>query len=173
MEKVILVDEQDNELGTMEKMEAHRAGILHRAFSVVIFDSSGKMLLQQRADGKYHSAGLWTNACCSHPMPGEPMERAIERRLNEEMGLAADVTFSHKFIYHAWLDGALIEHELDHVYIGVTDEKPKINPSEVKAYKYVELHDLKKDIAANPSAYTFWFRLIMNDPSFRLQGMTL
>jgi isopentenyl-diphosphate Delta-isomerase len=173
MESVIVVDDQDNELGTMEKMEAHVKGVLHRAFSVVIFNTSGQMLLQQRAEGKYHSAGLWTNACCSHPIPGEPMEKAIQRRLTEEMGISSELAFSHKFIYKAFLDHSLIEYELDHVYTGVTDEIPKLNPAEVQACRYVDLDELKKDILENPESYTYWFRIIMNDPAFNFQGISL
>jgi isopentenyl-diphosphate Delta-isomerase len=166
MEEVIVVDAHDNEIGTMEKMEAHRKGALHRAFSVIIFNSKGEMLLQQRADSKYHSAGLWTNACCSHPMPGEPIEVAVKRRLHEEMGIDAILKFSHKFIYKANLESSLIEYELDHVFTGVTDQSPNVNPHEVQAWKYISVDELKKDIAANPSAYTFWFKVIMSDPSF-------
>jgi isopentenyl-diphosphate Delta-isomerase len=168
MEEVIVVDAHDNELGRMEKMEAHVKGALHRAFSVIIFNSKAEMLLQQRADGKYHSAGLWTNTCCSHPMPGEPMEDAVRRRLREEMGIDAVLHFSHKFIYKVHLESSLIEYELDHVFTGVTDAIPKVNPLEVQAWKYVDVESLKSDLAENPSRYTFWFKIIMNDPAFKI-----
>src|SRR5687768_10210348 len=118
MEEVILVDLLDNPIGTMEKMEAHRKGELHRAFSVLVFNSKGEMLLQKRSKKKYHSGGLWTNSCCSHPLPGEKIEVAASRRLKEEMGIDLMPRFSYKFIYRTDLDNALVEHEYDHVLIG-------------------------------------------------------
>lgn len=167
MEKVIVVDDQDNALGTVDKMEAHVKGMLHRAFSVIIFNSKGEMLLQKRANQKYHSAGLWTNTCCSHPMPGETIEEAAHRRLREEMGIDADLNFSHKFIYKTHLDNNLIEYELDHVYTGTTDLLPAINRSEVQDWKYADLLSVKKEIKTNPDHYSYWFKLIINDPAFR------
>src|SRR5690349_19964529 len=118
MEQVILVDEHDREIGLMEKMEAHRKGVLHRAFSVVLFNSKGEVLLQKRSKNKYHSAGLWTNACCSHPRPNEPLQVAVKRRLQEEMGIDVDPQYLYKFLYQVELQNNLIEHELDHVFIG-------------------------------------------------------
>jgi isopentenyl-diphosphate Delta-isomerase len=161
MEEVILVDDQDNDIGTMEKMEAHRQGKLHRAFSVVLFNSAGQMLLQRRANRKYHSAGLWTNTCCSHPIPGEKIEDAAARRLKEEMGIKLKPEFSYKFVYKANLDQDLIEHELDYVFTGKFDGVPKINPSEVADWKFVDVGWLRDDIQKHPDKYTAWFKLIM------------
>jgi isopentenyl-diphosphate Delta-isomerase len=164
MEMVVLVDEKDNAIGTMEKLEAHRQGKLHRAFSVLVFNSGGEMLLQKRASGKYHSAGLWTNACCSHPSPGEKIEDATRRRLREEMGIELQPEFSYSFIYKISLENDLIEHELDHVYTATFDGEPEINSSEVQDWKFVNMHWLRDDIQANPDAYTYWFKLIVNHP---------
>jgi isopentenyl-diphosphate delta-isomerase len=160
MEKVVLVDEKDNDLGVMEKLEAHEKGLLHRAFSIVLFDSSGRILLQQRAHHKYHSSGLWTNTCCSHPRPDEDMHQAAERRLMEEMGISVPVEFQYKFIYKARL-GTLIEHEYDHVFTGVFNGEPDANPEEVAAWKFVTLDELEEDIRKHPGHYSVWFRMIM------------
>ena len=165
MEHVILVDNKDNEIGTMEKMEAHKKGALHRAFSILLFDRSGKVLLQKRSRNKYHSSGLWTNTCCSHPLPGESIEAATRRRLKEEMGIDAQPKFSHKFIYRAQLDKDLIEHELDHVFVGAFSGTPVINKKEVEDWKYVELAWLRKDMEIHPDDYTVWFKLIVNHQS--------
>ena len=164
MEQVILVDEKDNQIGTMEKLEAHRQGKLHRAFSVLIYNSKGEMLLQKRAAGKYHSGGLWTNACCSHPAPGEKMEDATTRRVKEEMGIQTQPEFSYSFIYKVLLEGNLIEHELDHVYIAKFDGAPVINPDEVEDWKFANMDWLKKDIDRHPELYTYWFKLILHHP---------
>jgi isopentenyl-diphosphate Delta-isomerase len=164
MDKVILVDEKDNPIGTMEKLEAHRQGVLHRAFSVLIYNSKGEMLLQKRAVGKYHSGGLWTNACCSHPLPGEKMEDATRRRLREEMGINLQPTFAYTFIYKTALDSDLIEHELDHVYTATFDGEPLVNVNEVEDWKYVNVNWLKTDVLINPQHYTYWFKLILNHP---------
>ena len=166
MEHVILVDTHDRELGTMEKMEAHKKGVLHRAFSVLLFDNSGKMLIQKRARDKYHSSGLWTNTCCSHPLPGESLERATRRRLKEEMGIDLQPVFSHTFIYKAALDQDLIEHEFDHVFVGTFDGTPQVNKKEVDDWKYVDLQWLRRDMEEHPESYTEWFKLIVNQPSF-------
>jgi isopentenyl-diphosphate delta-isomerase len=165
MELVILVDQEDNAIGTMEKMEAHRKGRLHRAFSVLIFNSKREMLLQKRAAQKYHSGGLWTNACCSHPAAGEKMEDAARRRLQEEMGIDVQPEFSHKFIYKTELDQNLIEHEYDHVFIGTFDGDPDVNKNEVDDWKYVSVSWLKSDIQQHPEAYTYWFKLIVKHPA--------
>jgi len=165
MEQVILVDTRDNEIGTMEKMEAHKKGELHRAFSILLFDRSGKVLLQKRSQNKYHSRGLWTNTCCSHPQPGEALEDAARRRLREEMGIDLQPTFSYSFIYRANLDPDLIEHELDHVFVGSFSGPPVVNKKEVEEWKYVELGWLKEDIVLHPESYTIWFKLIVNHPS--------
>jgi isopentenyl-diphosphate Delta-isomerase len=164
MEKVILVDERDNELGLMEKMEAHRAGALHRAFSVLLFNSKGELLLQQRAAGKYHSASLWSNTCCSHPKPAEEMAVAVKRRLMEEMGVDVQPQFVYKFLYKVSLDNNLIEHELDHVYIGQFDGMPAINGAEVATWKFERISSIKEDMQKNPDAYTHWFKLMVNHP---------
>lgn len=168
MEHVVLVDESDTPIGTMEKMEAHKKGLLHRAFSVLLIDTSGRLLLQKRAGDKYHSSGLWTNTCCSHPLPGEEVEEAARRRLLEEMGIDLQPTFSHNFIYRAEFDDGLIEHEFDHVFVGTFDGVPVVNPREVAAWKFVDMAWLKEDIERHPESYTVWFRLIMSHPQFQL-----
>ncbi|HMG89631.1 MAG TPA: isopentenyl-diphosphate Delta-isomerase [Chryseolinea sp.] len=167
MEEIILVDEQDNAIGTMEKMEAHRRGVLHRAFSVVLFNSSGELLLQRRADNKYHSGGLWTNTCCSHPLPDESIHDAARRRLKYEMGIDLKPEFAFKFIYKTPLDKTLIEHELDYVFIGTFDGKPVINKDEVSDWKFMSLSELKNDIRLHAEIYTVWFRLIVDHPLMR------
>lgn len=160
---VILVDENDNPIGTMPKMEAHEKAMLHRAFSVFILNANDEVLLQQRANDKYHSAGLWTNTCCSHPHPGEDTLDAARRRLKEEMGMEADLQFVFKFMYKAPFDNLLTEHEIDHVFIGKTNQLPVINPEEVASYKYMKPEDIKLDMEQNPQSYTVWFRIIFNE----------
>lgn len=167
MEHVILVDELDNAIGTMEKIEAHQKGILHRAFSVLLFNSTGEILLQKRAIAKYHSGGLWTNTCCSHPLPGESMLEATRRKLIQEMGIDMIPEFAYKFIYKTNLDNNLIEHEYDHVFIGTYDGDPIINNEEVEDWKFTDLPTLRTDIKENPEAYTFWFKLIVNHPQLK------
>lgn len=166
MEHVILVDTKDNAIGTMEKMEAHRIGALHRAFSIILFDDAGKMLIQKRSKEKYHSSGLWTNACCSHPLPGENITAATRRRLKEEMGIDLEPAFSHTFIYKAPLDRDLVEHELDHVFVGQFSGIPAVNEKEVEDWKYVDVDWLRQDMEHHPEAYTVWFKLIINQPAF-------
>ena len=168
MEKVVLVDEQDNELGSMEKMEAHRKGVLHRAFSVLLFNSKGEVLLQKRSSTKYHSAGLWTNTCCSHPKPTESIQSAVRRRLKEEMGIDIQPEFAYKFLYKVALENELIEHELDHVYIGMFNNEPIINSTEVENWRFANLADIREDIRQNPKAYTYWFRLIIDHPELEV-----
>jgi isopentenyl-diphosphate delta-isomerase len=159
--EVILVNEKDEILGTMEKLEAHEKGLLHRAFSIFVFNSNNELLIHQRAFGKYHSEGLWTNTCCSHPSPGETVLEASHRRLQEEMGLDCEMQQSFHFIYKADLDNNLIEHELDHVVIGQSDQTPNLNPEEAINFKYIGLEDLLVDVSKNPSNYTFWFKTIL------------
>ncbi len=159
-EFVVLVDQNDQKLGLMEKQQAHVAGLLHRAFSVFIFNSKGELMIQQRAASKYHSPTLWTNTCCSHPRDNETYEQAAHRRLEEEMGFDCELEYKFNFIYKAHLENDLIEHELDHVFIGTFDDEPKLNPDEVMAYRWVELDDLKKDMEKNPQNYTAWFKII-------------
>lgn len=161
--QVILVNEYDQEIGQMEKMEAHEKGLLHRAFSVFIFNSEGEMLLQKRALHKYHSPGLWTNSCCSHPYPNENVYDAANRRLNEEMGMSTDLNFAFSFQYKAEFDNGLIEHEYDHVFIGRTDQAPKLNPEEVAEFKYISIDELIQDIEINPDNYTPWFKICLNE----------
>lgn len=156
---IIEVDTEDRELGKIEKMLAHREGRLHRAFSVFIFNSEGQLLLQKRANEKYHSGGLWTNTCCSHPAYGEELDQAVERRLFEEMGLKAVTRKVFHFIYRATLDHGLIEHELDHVFFGATDEHPVLNPSEASEWKYIDMEDLRNDIHEFPEKYTVWLQI--------------
>ncbi len=164
MEHVVLVDDKDNPIGTMEKLEAHQKGVLHRAFSILLFNSKGELLLQKRAKTKYHSAGLWTNTCCSHPLPGESMADATRRKLKQEMGIDLRPEFVYKFIYKVNLDGNLVEHEYDHVFIGTFEGTPMINKEEVEEWKYSKLSFLRADIRKNPEVYTFWFKLIVDHP---------
>ena len=158
-EQVILVDIEDNVLGTMEKMDAHVLGKLHRAFSVFIFNTSGELLLQQRALDKYHSGGKWTNTCCSHPRLGEKTLDAANRRLLEEMGMKCDLQYAFNFTYKAELLDGIEEHEYDHVYFGVSNELPVPDPKEVSAYKYLSMDVLSKDIEQNPDEYTEWLKI--------------
>jgi isopentenyl-diphosphate delta-isomerase len=162
MEKVILVNEKDEAIGEMEKLEAHQKGLLHRAFSVFLFNSKKELLLQRRALGKYHSPGLWTNTCCSHPRPNEPILEAANRRLKEEMGISTQLEHKVSIIYKAEFDNGLTEHELDHIVIGQHEDDPKINPEEVDSFKWMDLDSIKTDLEKNPNNYTVWFREIIN-----------
>ena len=164
-EKVILVDEFDNEVGTMEKMEAHRKGLLHRAFSIFIFNDQGELLLQRRAKSKYHSGGLWTNTCCSHPRKNETVNDAAHRRLMEEMGFDTDLEVKFQFIYRKNLDNDLIEHELDHVLFGKYEDKPNINLEEAEDYCYISIMELKESIFSEPEKYTEWFKICFEEVS--------
>ncbi|HEY3389798.1 MAG TPA: isopentenyl-diphosphate Delta-isomerase [Prolixibacteraceae bacterium] len=155
---VILVDENDKDIGVMEKMEVHRKGLLHRAVSVFITNSQGDWILQRRARNKYHSNGLWTNTCCSHPYQGETSAEAARRRLMEEMGLDCELKEIFSFIYKETLDNELTEHELDHIFVGTTDDLPKINREEVDEWKAVPYNDLHDEMTRNPDLYTIWFR---------------
>ncbi len=168
-ERVILVNEQDEVVGEMPKMEAHEKGVLHRAFSVFIFNDKGHMMLQRRADDKYHSPGLWSNTCCSHPRLNESNVEAGERRLQEEMGFTVSLTPAFSFIYRAEFGNGLIEHELDHVLIGNYNEEPKVNPDEVGAWDWVEVNKLVKDMKVNPNNYTFWFNNLMTEYLDRIE----
>jgi len=162
-EYVILVDENDNEIGSMEKIEAHEKAELHRAFSIFIFNDMGQMMLQQRALSKYHSPGLWTNTCCSHPRPGETLEAATRRRIVEEMGFSCTMEEILSFIYKAPFDHGLTEHELDHVFIGRYNDDPEINPDEVEDWKWVDVDELLLDVQENPDLYTVWFRIALGE----------
>tara|TARA_B100000242_G_C43015124_1_gene472036 strand:- start:673 stop:1197 length:525 start_codon:yes stop_codon:yes gene_type:complete len=159
-EKVVLVDKEDFQLGLMPKLEAHRKGVLHRAFSVFVFNSSKLLLMQKRSSLKYHSPGLWTNTCCSHQRDGESTVDAAKRRLNEEMGLNVDLKETFSFIYKANLENGLIEHEFDHVLVGFTDFNPNINTNEVEDWKWIDLSFLELDLDKNPNIYTEWFKII-------------
>ena len=161
-EQVILVDEQDNPIGLMGKMEAHQKAVLHRAFSVFILNDKGELMLQQRAAEKYHSPNLWTNTCCSHPREGETTIEAGKRRLQEEMGFVTELTDVQTFIYKAPFDNGLTEHELDHILIGYYNEAPNINPAEVGDWRWELPENIKKDIAARPHRYTEWFKIIFD-----------
>jgi len=164
-ELVVLVDEKDNQIGLMPKMEAHEKAVLHRAFSVFIFNNEGKLMLQQRAADKYHSPLLWTNTCCSHQRDGETNLDAGKRRLEEEMGFTTDLKEVFSFVYKAPFENGLTEHELDHVMVGHFQGTPKINKEEVASYKWMSLIDVKEHIEKNPHEYTAWFKIIF-DKSF-------
>ncbi len=157
--EVILVDELDNRVGTMEKLEAHRKALLHRAFSIFIFNAKGEMLLQKRAADKYHSPGLWTNACCSHPLPGEPVEQAASRRLMEEMGFSTPLEKAFSFVYKAPFDNGLTEHEYDHVFTGTFEGPIQPDPAEVSDHRYLPLDELREQLHLHPEAYTEWFKI--------------
>jgi isopentenyl-diphosphate Delta-isomerase len=160
MEQVILVNEQDEEVGVMEKIQAHKEGKLHRAFSIFIFNEKNEMLLQKRAASKYHSPNLWTNACCSHPRPDENIDRAAARRLTEEMGISnVHLYKKFSFIYNAPFENGLTEHELDYVFVGRTDNVPMLNEDEVSEYKYASLASITEDLEINPTNYTVWFKI--------------
>lgn len=159
-EQVILVNEKDEPIGLMPKMEAHEKALLHRAFSVFVMNEKGETMLQQRASDKYHSPLLWTNTCCSHQRDGESNIQAGKRRLMEEMGFSTDLKELFSFIYKAPFDNGLTEHEFDHVMIGFYQGEPNINPEEVAAWKWMLPEDIKSDIAENPDNYTAWFKII-------------
>ena len=154
MEEVILVNEKDKVLGYMEKQEAHIKGLMHRAFSIFIFNDKNELLLQKRAVEKYHSGGLWTNTCCSHPRKNETNIEAAYRRLNEEMGMSCVLNKVFTFTYKAVLDKGLTEHEFDHVFFGFTNQKPKINTDEVAEYKYISIVNLEKTVSTRPELFT-------------------
>ena len=161
-EKVILVNENDEQLGLMTKLEAHKKALLHRAFSVFIFNDKNELMLQQRATNKYHSPSLWTNTCCSHQRDGESNIEAGKRRLKEEMGFATDLHESISFIYKVSFDNGLTEHEYDHLLLGKFNGQPIINETEVASWKWMLLDDIKVDIALHPDSYTEWFKIIFD-----------
>ncbi|WP_340065344.1 isopentenyl-diphosphate Delta-isomerase [Ascidiimonas aurantiaca] len=161
-EKVLLVNENDEQIGVMPKMEAHEKGLLHRAFSVFILNSRNELMLQQRALHKYHSPGLWTNTCCSHQREGESNLEAGKRRLFEEMGIETELEELFSFIYKAPFDNGLTEHEYDHVMAGRYDGEPAINPDEAASWKWMPLEEVHKDIIENEGNYTVWFKIIFN-----------
>ncbi len=157
MEEVILVDKDDVEIGVMEKMEAHQKGELHRAFSIFIFNENDELMLQQRASSKYHSGGLWTNTCCSHPRKGESTEEAAHRRLKEEMGFDCELKEIFAFTYNTDVGQGLFEHEYDHVFIGKYNKVAEINTEEVEDYKFKKLSGLTMDVLMSPNDFTKWF----------------
>jgi isopentenyl-diphosphate delta-isomerase len=157
---VILVDEHDKETGTMEKLKAHRRALLHRALSVFIINSAGDWILQRRALNKYHSNGLWTNTCCSHPYPGESCLEAAIRRLQEEMEMQSELKEVFNFVYKEKLDNDLWEHELDHVFMGISDDLPIINKNEVMEWRAVPFNEIEREMNINPASFTAWFRQI-------------
>lgn len=159
-EQVILVNENDEQIGLMPKMEAHEKAVLHRAFSVFIFNDKNELMIQQRAQDKYHSPGLWTNTCCSHQREGESNVEAGKRRLQEEMGFTTELKDTISFIYKAPFDNGLTEHEYDHILVGYFNDEPNLNPEEVRDYKWVSMEDLKKDMREHPEIYTAWFKII-------------
>ena len=161
-EQVILVNERDEKVGLMEKIEAHEKALLHRAFSVFIINDKNEILLQQRALSKYHSPGLWTNTCCSHQRDGESNIEAGKRRLMEEMGMTASLKELFHFIYIAPFDNGLTEHELDHVMVGNSNDDPQINPEEVASFKWMTANDIKNDMEIQPDLYTAWFKIIFD-----------
>lgn len=161
MEYVLLVDEQDNEIGVMEKLQAHQEALLHRAISIFVFNDQNELLLQQRAAGKYHSPLLWTNTCCSHPRPGELLMNAANRRLREEMNMVCDLCFTFSFTYKAVLADGLTEHEFDHVFFGHSNVLPVPNPEEVQDWKYLSLEQIDAEILSKPDDFTAWFKLML------------
>jgi isopentenyl-diphosphate delta-isomerase len=160
---VLHVDENDNLIGLVPKLKAHQEGLLHRAVSVLIFNENGDWLLQKRADEKYHSGGLWSNTCCSHPYPHEEVLEASHRRLMEEMGMKCELNKAYSFTYKAELDNDLIENEIDHLFIGITNDLPLVNLDEVSEFKYLSGQDLENDINENPQNYTEWFKIIFKE----------
>lgn len=161
-EQVILVDENDKPIGTMGKLEVHQRGLLHRAFSVFIFNDKGELLLQKRAYTKYHSPGLWTNTCCSHPSPGEETLSAANRRLKEEMGMDTILIHKTSFIYRTEFDNGLTEHEFDHVYVGNYNENPVLNEDEAEDHQWMSLENIKKAIQKKPDDFTSWFKIAID-----------
>jgi isopentenyl-diphosphate delta-isomerase len=159
-EMVVLVDEEDSEVGTMEKLQAHVEGRLHRALSVFLFNGRGQMLLQRRALSKYHSGGLWTNTCCSHPRPGEDPLDASQRRLGEEMGVESELGKIFDFVYRAHLDKGLVEHEFDHVFVGAFHGEPVLNPAEAMDWRWADAEEIERDVEQHPENYTAWFKMI-------------
>jgi len=159
--KVILVDKDDNAIGEMDKMEAHLKGELHRAFSICIFNHEGNMLIHQRAYNKYHGGGLWTNACCSHPQWGEELKESAMERLHYEMGLLCDIDRRFAFLYKTPVENGLIEHELDHVFIGYTDKNPAPHPGEVNDFRWISPMTLQNMVSLYPQDFTYWFRILL------------
>lgn len=159
---VILVDQQDQQIGVEDKLQAHKSGKLHRAFSVLLFNKAGELLLQRRALDKYHSPGLWTNTCCSHPRPGENIQQAAKRRLHEELGIQCSFKKIFDFIYKTRFDHGLIEHELDHVLVGEYDGEIAPNPAEVMEFRWQHFNNLYREIKSSPERFTVWFQIMID-----------
>ena len=162
-----LVNELDEIIGEGEKLAVHQSGLLHRAFSILVHNGQGQWLIHQRAHHKYHSGGLWTNTCCGHPNVGEDMESAVHRRLQEEMGFDCGLEFQFKFQYEAKLDHDLIEHEIDHVYVGRFGGEFEVNPEEVADYRWLTFDEIQQEIQMEPERFTVWFKEIMNELTIR------
>lgn len=167
MEKLILVDKNDCQIGIEEKIKTHKLGLLHRAFSIFIFNSNGELMLQKRDKNKYHCGGLWSNTCCSHPREGENVLEAAHRRLQEEMGLDCELKQINSFIYQIAFENGLIENEFDHIIIGKYDKIPKLNSDEAEDWKWIDLKKLKDDIKINPKKYTYWLITALKKIDFR------
>ena len=170
-EKVILVNEQDEQIGLMEKLEAHEKGVLHRAVSVFIFNKKGELLLQKRASNKYHGAGLWTNTCCTHPRDGETNLACAHRRLKEEMGIETELKERFSFHYKGEVENGLIENEFDHVFFGIYDGEAKLNEEEAEDCTFVSLGNVSKDADQHPERFSIWFRIILEKFKEHLSGM--
>jgi isopentenyl-diphosphate delta-isomerase len=166
-EQLILVDAQDRELGVIEKLEAHVEGALHRAFSVFVFDAKRRLLLQRRARTKYHSGGLWSNTACGHPRPGEATPEAARRRLREEMGFECELQEAFEFVYRAELDGSLVEHEYDHVFVGRFDGSPEPDAAEVEEWRWVSMDELRRRLIEEPRAYSYWLKAAVEGEQWR------
>ncbi|MCB0824228.1 MAG: isopentenyl-diphosphate Delta-isomerase [Bacteroidales bacterium] len=173
MEFVVLVDPTDQPIGKMEKMEAHEKGVLHRAFSAFVFNHKHELMLQQRAFSKYHSPGLWTNTCCSHPRENEAPIEAAHRRMVEEMGFDCEVEPAFQFTYKADVGQGLTEHEFDHVFIGYSEAEPEINEEEVNSWKYMSMEAIREDMSQNPENYTVWFRIAFEEVDEFLKRVTI
>jgi len=169
MNKVILVNENNEAIGTEEKLKAHKEGRLHRAFSIFIFNSKGELLIQQRAKEKYHCGGIWANTCCSHPRHNETYEQAVHRRLKEEMDFDCELKKLFCFTYKAEFDNGLIENEYDCVFVGKFDGEPKPNPEEIMDYKWVSIEELNKDIKSSPEKYSVWLKIALEHPKFKIK----
>ncbi|NQU98229.1 isopentenyl-diphosphate Delta-isomerase [Candidatus Woesearchaeota archaeon] len=161
MEEVILVDENDNQIGTEEKLQAHKDGKLHRCFSIFVFNSKGELMIQQRALDKYHCGGIWANICCSHPRPKEDLKDAVHRRIMEEMGFDCELKEIFTFTYKAEFDNGLTEHEFDHVFFGICDKEPEPNPKEVADYRWISVADLQKEFVEKPEIYAPWLKIAL------------
>lgn len=162
-EKVILVDENDNQIGLMDKLEAHEKGLLHRCFSILLFDEEGRLLVTQRAKEKYHCGGMWTNTCCSHPREGEDTTVAANRRLKEELGIETELKKVFEFTYKAPFDNGLTEHEFDHVYFGTYTGEINQDPSEVEAYEYLPIETIEAEFETHPDTWTVWFKILIEE----------